>query len=334
MIGALLFCLLAQGHGARAALAKIEIEGPCAEISLELEGAGRAVLSLERPLASGERRTLSLAVPLPFESLPSEVWSRAVAAELAKTEHARLIEIVAPQELGEVAADLLARPRPLLEARAARVPWSALLVLGAAFALALSQRRRVWAVTLIAACGAAAVSILTITSREPTPAALRILEARFETSLGEPWLAVLAGRGELVGANLSNSRQELVPGRALLECRTEAEAALFSLSSRGATLYQLRAFDPGTRRLSREVNAFGLFTEAWLREADGAWLRLGQWPLGESLPGGVAGEPPGWLVPALPMGSSIFVGRLAPESVSRAFPGEPEATTWLRGLGL
>ncbi len=334
MISALLLCLLAQGHGARAALAKIEIEGPCAEISLELEGAGHAVLSLDRPLAAGERRTFTLAVPLPSESLPSEVWSRFVAAELAKTGHARLVEIVAPLELGEVAADLQARPRPQLEPRAARAPWSALFVLGAAFLMTLSLRRRVSAVTLIALCAAAAVLVLTLTSRTPNPTVLRILEARFQASPGDPWLAVLAVRGELVAADLSTSRLEVLPGRALVHCRTQAEPSLISLSSPGSTLYQLRLFASGTRRLSREVNAFGLFTEAWLREADGSWSRLGPWPLGESLPQGVAGEPPGWLVPALPMGSSIFVGQLASEVVSQAFPAEPEATTWLRGLGL
>ncbi len=334
MIGALLLCLLAQGHSARAALAKLEIEGPCAEISLDLEGAGRAVLSLERPLASGERRTFTLAVPLPSESLPSEVWSRVVAAEIAKTEHARLIEIVAPPELGEVAADLLARPRPLLEARPARAPWSALFVLGAAFAISLSQRRRVWAVTLIALFAAAVVLILTLTSRTTKPVALRLLEARFDASLEEPWLAVLAARGELDAADLSGARLEVVPGRTPLQCRTRAEPLRVSLNSPGATLYQLRPFAAGTRRLSREVNAFGPFAEAWLRETDGAWSRLGPWPLGESLPRGVAGGPPGWLVPALPMGRSIFVGRLDPLDAALAFPAEPEAPTWLRGLGL
>ena len=304
MIAVLLFWI-AQGHSARAALAKLEIEGPCAEVSLELEGAGRAVLSLDRPLAAGERRTFTMAVPLPFENLPSAVWSRAVGVELAKSEHARLIEIVAAQELDEVAPELVARPRPPLEARAARAPWSALFVLGAAFAISLSQRRRVWVVTLIALFAAVAVLLLTLTSRAAKPAALRLLEARFDASSEEPWLAVLAARGELEAADLSSSRLELVPGRAPLQCITNTEPLRVTLSSPGATLYQLRPFDLGTRRLSREVNAYAPFAEAWLREADGGWSRLGPWPLGEGLPAGVAGDPPGWLVPALPMGSSI-----------------------------
>ena len=92
------------------------------------------------------------------------------------------------------------------------------------------------------------------------------------------------------------------------------------------------------RRLSREVNAWGGFEEAWLRGADGTWTELGPWALGDALPAGRAGEPPGWLVPPLPMGTSLFLGRLAASDLPAALAPEsaPElaAATWVRGLGL
>ena len=82
------------------------------------------------------------------------------------------------------------------------------------------------------------------------------------------------------------------------------------------------------------VNAFASFEQAWLRETDGSWRALGSWELGDSMPEGRAGEPPGWLVPALPMGTSIFLGRIGASELPSAFGADRGPPTWLRGLGL
>ncbi len=337
MIGS---CLLAfaQVDAARVTLARVEVTGPCAQFSIELEGGGNVEFGL-RPLSAGERRTITVAVPLPPESLPTGVWSRVVAQALAATEHAKLIELKPAVDLAGLHPELLARPRPVLAVQGARLPWSALFVLGAALAITLSRRRSVWIATATALVASALVLFLVRGLGNSEIPAARLLEARFDLAPGEPFLAVEARRENLGLTDLAQTRIEVTPQHRLIACRTEIEPPGYALDSRGATFVQLRAFDPGTRRLSRAVNAFGRFDEAWLREADGEWLSLGPWNLGDPLPTGRPGEPPGWLVPVLPMGTSIFLGRLG-EGQILAFDGDgaPSARqrppTWMRGLGL
>ena len=278
----------------------------------------------------GERRTLTLAVPLPPEALPDGVWSAALSAALEADSSARLLRLVPAVELEDVAAELLARPRPSLSPSAPRLSWSALFVLGAAFAIALSRRRQPAIATVVAllACG----SLFALTRRVSGPriSALRVLETRFDAPSDAAWLEVKAVFGRLDDADPGNSQIEIEPRRNPIVCSTDQQGRI-SIASPGASLLQLRAFDPGPRRLTRDVNAWGHFEEAWLRERDGKWLALGTWALGEALPAGVRGDPPGWMVPALPMGSTLFLGRLATGGAS----GKPgESPTWIRGLGL
>ena len=317
MIGACLL-VLAQVDAARATLARIEISGPCAGLSVELEGAGSFALDLDQPLAPGERRTFSLAVPLPAVALPIKLWSRVVEKALEATSHAKLIELEPALEWSGLSSELLARPRPVLAASGARLPWSALFVLGAALAITLSHRRRILVVTGIALFAGASVFALARGLGAGAISAARILEARFDQAPGEAFLAVEARRGKIELAELGRSRIEVTPPRSLVHCRTSAAGTHFVLDAATATFVQLRAVDPGARRLSREVNAFGRFDEVWLREASGPWRYLGAWNLGDPLPEGRPGEPPGWLVPALPMGSTIFLGRLAEGQFSQA----------------
>jgi hypothetical protein len=332
MIAALLL-FVAQAGTARVAAAHIELTGPSAGISARVEGAGSFELVLEKPLSAGERRTLEVAVPLSAAQLSAEWNAKLIAKSLADASHAKLVRIDPPPDLGGVAPELLARPRAVLAAHGARLPWSALFVLGAAFAIGLSQRRRVAVATAIALLGGASVVVLVNDLGAPRVSAARIVEMRFDQAPGEPWLAVEARRDELRLERLDGVRIEVDPPFSRIHCTTRAASPPFELAAPGATLVRSRAFYPGARLLAREVNALGAFEAAWLRETDGTWRVLGAWRLGDPIPTGALGEPPGWLVPVLPMGTSIFLGRLAAGELASAFDGAGPPT-WVRGLGL
>jgi hypothetical protein len=337
VIAALLLCCLAQ-DASRATLSQWELSGPSRGFSLELANAGRAELRLERALLEGERRSLVLAVPLPIERLPQAVWSEALQAALPEGVRAKLLSVASAPSLDSVSAELMARPRPALRSTAPRLPWSALFVLGAAFSIALARRRQPWLATLIALLAAGSLLALTRQVSVRAQSAVHLLEARFDAPPGEAWLAVRAVLGRLDAAALGAARFEVDPRRSMLRCETSGDPARFELVAPGCTLIELAACDPGARRLTRAVNAWGNFERAWLREADGTWLALGAWRLGEALPSAVAGDPPGWLVPPLPMGRSLFLGQLSPGEGAFAFPQrEPQvggAGIWIRGLGL
>lgn len=340
MSGALLI-LLSIAQAPRAALAEIEIRGPRAGLTLELAGAGRAELTLAEPLLAGERRSTSLAVPLPPDDLPEGVWAGALERALAVGDQGRLLHLEPSHELMDVSADLLARPRPTLSGHAPRLSWSALFVVGAAFAIALARRRQPLVATGIALLASASVFLLTRSVSARRLSAVRILEANFDADPARPWLAIETRLGGFEDALIASARFETEPRRASLRCRTQdlalGSATRVSIEAPGASVVALRSFDPSPRRLTREVNAWGNFEQAWLREADGRWLALGRWPLGEALPTGVPSEPPGWLVPPLPMGRTLFVGQLAQGEAIPAFhptAGGSETAIWVRGLGL
>jgi len=331
---AICLLLLAQLDAARVSLARVEITGPCEQLAVEVQGAGSIELTFPKALEAGEKRTISLAVPLPAVAMPHDVWSRALREALAASDHARLVELEPAAELTGVDSELLARPKPVLASRGARLPWSALFVLGASLAICLAQRRKLWIVTLIAALSAASILLLLRGVRSEVISAVRILESRLGASAGEPLLAVELRRESLALADLSRARIQVLPPQRQVECRSQPEPPGFTLRSKGATFIRLSCVDPGPRRLTREVNAFARFEATWLRESDGSWRSLGPWNLGDPLPEGSPGEPPGWLVPALPMGTSIFLGRLAKGEFSQAFEGERGPPIWMRGLGL
>jgi hypothetical protein len=333
VIAALVFAV-AQSDAARVGAARVEITGPCSGISAQLSGAGRLELTLDPALSAGERRTFELAVPLPAASLPLEVWKRALSHALEASEHAKLIELEPAAELDGVAPELLARPRVELAARGARVPWSALCVLGAALAITLTHRRRIWIATSIALLAGGSILALVRGLGAPTIPAARMLETRFDQPPGEPMLARESRRGRLELDDLRRGRIEVTPRQKEIRCRTQPAPVRFALEAPGATFVRSIAVDPATRRLSREVNAFASFEAAWLREPDGTWSYLGPWNLGQAIPPGQPGEPPGWLVPALPMGTSIFLGRLEDNPFPQAFAGADGPAVWLRGLGL
>jgi len=340
MIGALLLAA-ALAQAPRAVLAEIEIAGPRSALTLDLVGAGRAELLLAEPLLAGEQRTLSVAVPLSSEPLPEGVWTAAIQRALALGEQGRLLRLQPAVDLGDVPADLLARPRPSLSGRAPRLSWSALFVIGAAFAIALARRHQPLLATAIALLGSGSVLLLTRSLSARPLSSVSLLEANLDADPLLPWLAIECRHARFEPAQLGTAQYETEPRRAKLRCRTRfepgAESPRVSLEAPGATLFALRRFDPGPRRLSREINAWGNFEAAWLREADGRWIALGAWGLGEALPSGSAGDPPGWLVPPLPMGRSLFLGRFAPGESLEGLPGVDSRAVserWLRALAL
>ncbi len=103
-------------------------------------------------------------------------------------------------------------------------------------------------------------------------------------------------------------------------------------------------FDPGLRLLMPEVNTLGAFGAAWVRSPDGRWSGGGPWAVGAAWAGGgaTASEPPAWVGAALPMGVSVFVGRLeaaAARSLDLPLGGAaqgqaagPEPAAWVRLL--
>ncbi|HUR28134.1 MAG TPA: hypothetical protein VM509_08100 [Planctomycetota bacterium] len=332
MIAAVLL-LVAQTAAPRVAAARIEVNGPCAGISARVEGAGSFELVLDQPLSAGERKTFEVAVPLPASPLSAEWNTKLITEALASTAHAALIELVPARGLDGVSAELRARPRAALGDHGARLPWSALFVLGAAFAISLHQRRRIVVTSALALFASVAAVVLVHGLGAPLISAARIVEMRFGELPGEPWLAVEARRGVLRSDRIADERIEVEPSFAPVHCTTRESSPRFELTAPGATFVRSRTLQPGARRLAREVNAFGAFEASWLREPDGTWRAIGPWRLGDPLPTGKPGEPPGWLVPALPMGTSVFLGRLAAGELDLAFTGS-DPPTWVRGLGL
>jgi hypothetical protein len=336
---ALLAGLWLQLGAARASLADVEFRGPCERVVAEVPGAGSVEVVFEPRLAEGEQRTPRLAVPRPAEQVPGDAWSRALADAFAATGRARLVAELPPADLSAVDPSLLARPRPQLELRGSgrpggRASWSVLFVLGAAFAITLSRRRSPVVTTAIALAACLSTFVLTSVATVLRPREFTVYEALLGRDGGAPWLEVQAARGAFGEPDLVRGRIEIAPPDARVRCVHRTLFEFDAVESRGAAVYQLRPFDPGTRRLAREVNALADFDAVWFREAGEPWRRLGPWLLGDPLPRGEPGDPPGRLVPSLPMGTSILLGRFA-DSGALAAPGESRSPeTWVRGLGL
>lgn len=108
----------------------------------------------------------------------------------------------------------------------------------------------------------------------------------------------------------------------------------------GCSLISQRRWDPGPLVLEPGRNAWGDLEECFLRGGDGQWTAHGSWPLGSPLPAPVEGgqgvAPPGGMNPALPLGRSVFLGRLRGGSELRPEGDElprGDRRSWVRWVG-
>lgn len=326
----------------RVALARVEVSGPSRGVESRWPGAGSARIEFVEPLTDGERVTVTMAVPRAQPRVPDSVWRQALAQSLG-AEGATFLDWAEQPVFAALDPELAARPLPEWLTRAPRAPWSALFVIGASLAIVLARRRQWWICAGVAVAASASVVLLVRGESAGAAARLRWVEARFDAPPSSPWLALESRRGRFDGLDPSQGRLELRPEVEAIACTTRIagrdvqEPPRVDVVAPGAVWTFSRAFVPSSRRLSRDVNALGSFDVAWLRESDGRWTELGPWALGDELPAGGAGEPPGWLVPPLPMGVSVFIGRLSTAGGLGPLepdPRDPEAAIWLRGLGL
>lgn len=347
-------CLLALAWQApsRVGLAEVEFTGPCATLRAELSSGAGFEVHFDPPLSAGERRTFVIAVPRPAEGTPQALFESELAAALeapADGSPARFLATRPPSpsfDGRELPVELASRPRPLLEDGAPRgAHWASLFVAAAAFAMILGRRRRpVWT-TIFALAAVGSIVVVERSARLAAPPGLIVFEAHGPADPDALWLRVRAARDVLTGVDVERASVEVRPASAALRCVTRAPDGRFDLAAPGATLCEISRLSPGPRRITREINALADLADAWIREPDGAWRRLGAWPFGQAMPAGEPGDPPGMLVELLPMGSSVLLGQVArPEDLRSprdeesplAGPGgaaRPLPRTYLRWVG-
>jgi hypothetical protein len=203
-----------------------------------------------------------------------------------------------------------------------------LLALAVLFGATASCSRRPLAALAIAGLGS--VLLVWMARVEGPPASARVLECHGEVhgdgQSGE-WLALTAAVGRVELPAREPLRLATLPELAPIHWTVSlADPLRWTLASPGATLLWYEDFDPGGRRITSALNAFGTLESAWRRAPDGRWSDCGRWELGRELPGPLDGgsSPPGWLAAGLPPGVDVLCGKLA------GVPGERHGATWLR----
>ena len=322
-------------EGTRTPLARVELEGPLEAVDLSFPDGNGTTIAL--PLAAGERRTLTLPLPAPAiaaQALPVVTVQGAGAARFAGWVGSDVERLSA--EWGRLPLGLRRRPRPPAPERAhtSGPPLAALLVACAGFLGALRWRRRGPLALAVGALAAAAAYALAL----PPPATgreLRLLEG--DGSSGA-WLALRVARERLELAPAAALLVETRPPLAPLRVRVEPgpQGPRWILLAPGATidLLDLAPLEPDL--LTRAgTNRLGALTQVWVREADGRWSRRGSWPAGAPLPAALAGpgEPPGWLNPALPMGTGVLLGRRASDPAEAPSGAPAPDALWVRLVG-
>ena len=291
-------------------------------------------------LLPGEPRTLDL--PFPFGPPADAESIEARALPRGAEGRAEFLEWVASEadaRWRSLPRGLRARPLPPVGELRLRASAGEVLILLASLLLALGARRRPALLLASGAAGALAVLCVGLAGGDRLGPGLRLLEGDGASGL---WLSVDCDR----------DRMRLPAGEPLrLELRTAGLGLWWTVDLRaprpdpwmaeriGNTFYRYEAIPAGERSFDRERNRWGRLEECWVRGVDGVWSAHGRWDLGDPLPPGLeegegAAAPPGWLNPALPQGTGILIGRLAPGAFgSRPEPGLPHRPAWVRLLG-
>jgi hypothetical protein len=309
----------AAGHtpasvdGARVAFARVELAGPLAGFTLDAGRAGSTHFEGPRgALVAGERRTVLLPVPVQATGAPLEPEIRLHPVSRGSGGTARFLGWMQPSESPDVRA-LLAGPLPELGRRDRGASPALLLWLAFFFAAGLLVRGRVRLELAVAFCGALVCGALVVLRPEGHEAELRLVTGK----AGGAWLELEAA-GDVLETGLDPESTVLLGSPS---ARVELHVGLdFDARGRvrivcpGETVTVARALERGARRLERGINAWGDFEASWTRAGDGTWAGHGPWRLGTPLPEEQANpaDPPGWLQAALPLGRSVFLGRVAP----------------------
>ncbi len=316
----------------RVQFAQIELAGPLRKVELDYADGSGATLAIA--LRAGERRTLGIALPIPFGGRELEPRIAVDGSGTAR------IERRGPQQQGTEPAwarvPMSLRQRPLPPApssgEAAGPPLAAWLLACAGFALALRWRDRGVLTLLAGAAGGAAA--LTVAELDSEPRLDRVvLEGVADSPV---WLSVRVGAGRLEApAELASGWIETRPSRAALRLRAaEGPSGVpGTLDAPRAAIYRLDVIELGTGRVARAgPNRLASFVRTWVRDPDGTWTRRGSWSLGELLPAAAVGEgePPSWIQPALPLGTGILIAEQAPDPSE---DGDRAPQTWVRCVG-
>jgi hypothetical protein len=306
-------------------LAHVELIGPLAEATFDLGAMGET--RVVGPLAEGERRTAL--IPLPAWGDPRGAQPE---VELDGEGHARFVEWDerGNDELARrwlaLPAGLRARPLPVPPAvDRRRPPEVAVLVVAALFLVGLALRKRPRAGHALGFLGALGVGVLSAPVGAP-PAGVVVHEG----AEGGHWLAVQVARASFeTEYDEGTLRVEVLPPRARVRwCVTLGREREWAASAPGTVFFGLGAsrFDGPLRTARNDLDGLD---EVWVREAGASgWVEHPPWVRGEGLrlPRGPA-DPPGWLNPALPMGSGALIARVRPAPFR-------EESDWIRLVGL
>lgn len=304
----------------RAWLAEVEIEGPIADIVLDMGASGET--RLVGALVAGETRRLS--VPLPARA-ESERFTPAIRSAPLADVHAeaqgavRFVRWLEPpaSDVERLPPGLRARARPPVARSAAAPSTAALLALAALGLTALGLAERARIALLVAVPGAAALWWFEPVRSSESAAHVILVEG---DSTSPTWLEVEAACDRLeIVPPIGAAQIEVWPQGARLVWRVPLEGGnAFQVFGREVQIYRLSAFEPGDRHVDRRRNHWAAMAETWVREA-GEWRAHGSWPLDLALPpalddGGKNGgdAPPGWLASGLPQGPTILVARMSP----------------------
>jgi len=319
----------AAGQQSRTRLARVELAGPLQGAELDYPDGSGASLALE--LVAGERRTL--VVPLAAPTSAPDAAPEIVVGGEGEVRFAGWVQSdveLLESQWRRLSPALRGRPRPAALGDPGRSGPSvaALLLTCAGFTLVLRLRRQG-----LVALGVGALAAAVAYGAAARPASrgevLRLLEG---DGVGGGWLEVRVGRERLTVASAEAAWVETRPARAALRARVdEAPAGLrWTFMAPRATVVHVGLPALASDTLMRAgPNRLAALDPVWVREADGAWARHGAWDLGAALPEALPGpgEPPGWLNPALPLGTGILVARDA------SAPQAPGEQTWVRVVG-
>jgi hypothetical protein len=315
----------------RVQLAEIALVGPLRKVEIDYADGSGATLEIE--VRAGERRTLSLALPIPAGGAQLEPRIAVDGAGTARIDWHGSQQQGTEPAWARVPMSLRQRPLPPAPASGggAGPPLAAWFLACAGFALALRWRDRgVLALLGGAAGGAAAFTVAELDS-EPIRDRV-VLEGVADSPI---WLNVRVGAGRLdAPTDLASAWIETRPVRAPLRMRAREgpRGVEGTLESPRGAIYRLAGIELGTGLAARAgPNRLASFVRTWVRDPDGTWTRRGAWSSGESLPGADdgEGEPPSWIQPALPLGAGILIAEQAPDPAL----AERGAETWVRLVG-
>ncbi len=310
--------------------------GPLDSLVLDMGDAG--LTRVELSLAQGEEMYW---VKLPLTSRPFDTTRPdiQVPSDYGTAKWGGWVESEERDALWQdLPAGLKARPRPPVRPDAVHASPSSLALALATALLVVGLRsfpRR--AFLLACALGAGGVWFVQVQG-EPIPSQVRVLEGLGASdAVGTRWLLARSADEDLIVDTEFCLRLEgSGPGRLEWNVTLGDWGQTHRARLAGETLTSFFDLDPGTRRCTPEVNAWGSLDQVWTRSGDGTWVYHGAWALGAPLPPAARAasgqghpDPPGWLTSGLPMGTAVLVALLGPDTWSGP---EQEAgeVCWLR----